>query len=152
MTLKDLANGFATLKILSWNFKQSIGARNQIVPARQAGGIHSLESIPGLHKRLKIPALVIKKDQARSIISWKGLNPWRGELFGVRLSPFFVFIVFTHTFEKKKQILLNFVRTSAKKKLEQLIKYFVDKEVIFETNIKKCKKKVPPPQKKGFLN
>ncbi len=29
-----------------------------IVPARQAtqaGGIHSLESIPGLHKRLKIP-------------------------------------------------------------------------------------------------
>ncbi len=69
MTLKDLANGFATLKILSWNFKQSIGARNQIVPARQAGGIHSLESIPGLHKRLKIPALVIKKDQARSIIS-----------------------------------------------------------------------------------
>jgi hypothetical protein len=31
-----------------------------IVPARQAtqaGGIHSLESIPGLHKRLKIRAL-----------------------------------------------------------------------------------------------
>ncbi len=37
-----------------------MGARNRvIVPARQAtkaGGIHSLESIPGLHKRLKIRA------------------------------------------------------------------------------------------------
>jgi hypothetical protein len=47
-------------------FKQSMGARNRvgkgvIVPACQAtkaGGIYSLESIPGLHKRLKIRALV----------------------------------------------------------------------------------------------
>ncbi len=44
-------------------FKQSIGARNRVGiglsyrPARLvAGGIHSLESIPGLHKRLKIRA------------------------------------------------------------------------------------------------
>ncbi len=42
-------------------FKEFWGARNPrrnrvIVPARQAGGIHSLESIPALHKRLKIRA------------------------------------------------------------------------------------------------
>ncbi len=44
-------------------FKQYMGARNRvgmvIVPARQAtwaGGIHSLESIPWLHERLKIRA------------------------------------------------------------------------------------------------
>jgi hypothetical protein len=46
-------------------FKQSMGARNRggiyrfIVPARQAtwaGRNHSLESIPGLHKRLKLRA------------------------------------------------------------------------------------------------
>jgi hypothetical protein len=29
-----------------------------------AGGIHSLESIPGLHKRLKIPALVGRYDDS----------------------------------------------------------------------------------------
>ena len=44
-------------------FKQSMGARNRvIVLARQAtktGGIDPLESIPGLHKRLKIRAQVI---------------------------------------------------------------------------------------------
>ena len=47
-------------------FKQSMGARNRVGiglsdrPARlQAGEIHSLESIPGLHKRLKIRALTI---------------------------------------------------------------------------------------------
>ena len=46
------------------SFKQSMGAwepsRNRfVVPARQAteaGGIHSLESIPGLLKSLKIPS------------------------------------------------------------------------------------------------
>ncbi len=42
-------------------FKTSMGARKRvIVPARQAtyaGGIHSLESIPGPHTRLKIRAL-----------------------------------------------------------------------------------------------
>jgi hypothetical protein len=58
-------------------FKQSMGARNQdknrvIVPARQAtlaGGIHSLESIPGLHKRLKIRAQCC---ESRS--TWKVVN------------------------------------------------------------------------------
>ncbi len=38
-----------------------MGVRNRVVvPARQAtqaGGIDTLESIPGLHKSLKIPAL-----------------------------------------------------------------------------------------------
>jgi len=44
-------------------FKQSMGARNRVIkPARQAtqaGEIHSLESIPGLNKRLKIPLLEV---------------------------------------------------------------------------------------------
>jgi hypothetical protein len=49
-------------------FNQYMGARNRVgigLSHRHArlhrlapGGIHSLESIPGLHKRLKIPALV----------------------------------------------------------------------------------------------
>jgi hypothetical protein len=43
-------------------FKQSMGQEGKefIVPARkatQAGGIHSLESIPGLHKRIKMRAM-----------------------------------------------------------------------------------------------
>jgi hypothetical protein len=45
-----------------------------IVPARQAtkaGGIHSLESIPGLHKRLKIRAL--------SILYTSTSQEWSGE-------------------------------------------------------------------------
>jgi hypothetical protein len=53
--------------------KQSMGARNRvgkvIVTARQAtwaGGIHSLESIPGLHKRLKIRA----QDSYPAFPSW----------------------------------------------------------------------------------
>jgi hypothetical protein len=45
-----------------------MGARNRvgmgvIVPVRQAGGIPSLESIPGLHKRLKI------QDQLCSVLA-----------------------------------------------------------------------------------
>jgi hypothetical protein len=40
--------------------------KRTIVPARQAtkaGGIHSLESIPGLHKRLKKPAQAVIQAQ-----------------------------------------------------------------------------------------
>jgi hypothetical protein len=42
-----------------------------IVPARQAtlaGGINSLEAIPGLHKRLKIRALFIVKASVRTTV------------------------------------------------------------------------------------
>jgi hypothetical protein len=51
-------------------FKQSMGARDRVgiglsLLARQAtkaGGIHSLESIPGLHKRFKIRPLSVFAD------------------------------------------------------------------------------------------
>ncbi len=64
-------------------FKESMGARNRvIVPARQAtqaGGIHSLESILGLHKRLKILAL--------NAVCVEGYRIWRGRVLEEMLGP-----------------------------------------------------------------
>ncbi len=50
---------------LCWNFRTIYGgsepSRNRVVvPARQAGGIDSLESIPVLLKSLKIPSLELR--------------------------------------------------------------------------------------------
>ncbi len=64
--------------VQSWNFLRVYGGsepwRNRvIVPARQAtqaGGIHSLESIPGLHKRLKIRAKETTKTVATSTVQY----------------------------------------------------------------------------------
>ncbi len=65
--------------ILSWNFYKVCGGqelrRNRvIVPARhrqatQAGGIHSLESIPGHHKHLKY-GLRYSSGQVLTILCW----------------------------------------------------------------------------------
>ncbi len=56
------SNAIPLTNTQSWNFLKSRGARNRVgigLSYRPARLIHSLESIPGLHKRLKIRAFSI---------------------------------------------------------------------------------------------
>jgi hypothetical protein len=59
-----------------------------MVPARQAtyaGGIQSLESIPGLHKRLKIRALAAGTSSTIVVLARQAGNRFLSSLKGLRI-------------------------------------------------------------------